>query len=97
MPVSATLNQDGRPVAFMSRVLYKSETNYPSIEKEAVAIIEAVRKWRHFLWRIHFTLITDPCSVAFMFNNRKRTKIKNGKIQCWRVQLAVYHTGQDQM
>ena len=43
--VSATLSQSGRPVAFMSRTLSKTEINYPSVEKEAVSIIEAVRKW----------------------------------------------------
>ena len=42
--VSATLNQCGRPVAFMSRTLQGSELHYPPVEKEATAIIEAVRK-----------------------------------------------------
>ena len=35
--VSATLNQNGRPVAFMSHTL--SELNYPAVEKEALSII----------------------------------------------------------
>ena len=54
--LSATLNQGGRPVAFMSRTLQSSELHYPAVEKEAMAIIEAVRKWRHFLAGRHFTL-----------------------------------------
>ena len=57
--VSATLNQNGRPVAFMSRTLQGSELHYPAIEKEATAIIEAIRKWSHFLLRNTFTLVTD--------------------------------------
>ncbi|XP_004207810.1 uncharacterized protein LOC101239223 [Hydra vulgaris] len=88
--VSATLNQNGRPVAIMSRTLGKSEINYPSVEKEAVAIIEAVRKWQHLLLQNQFKLITDQRSVAFMFDNRKKTKIKNSKIQCWRMELAEF-------
>ena len=88
--ISAVLNQCGRPVAFMSRSLQGSEKNYPSLEKEATAIIEAVRKWQHFLARQHFTLITDQRSVAFMFDNRKRTKVKNNKILCWRLELASF-------
>ena len=88
--ISATLNQDGRPVAFMSRTLQGGERHYPAIEKEATAIIEAVRKWSHLLSRQHFTLITDQRSVAFMFDNRRRTKIKNQKIQEWRLELASY-------
>ena len=88
--LSATLNQGGRPVAFMSRTLQGSELHYPAVEKEAMAIIEAVRKWRHFLAGRHFTLKTDQQSVAFMFDNRKRTKVKNNKIQDWRLELASF-------
>ena len=47
--VSATLNQNNRPVAFFSRMLSKSELRYSSVEKEAYAIAEAVRKWTRFL------------------------------------------------
>ena len=42
--ILATLNQGGRPVAFMSKTLHGSEIHYPAVEKEATAIIEAVRK-----------------------------------------------------
>ena len=42
--VSATVNQKGRPGAFMAQTLQSSELHYPSIEKEAIAINEAVRK-----------------------------------------------------
>ena len=88
--ISATLNQGGRPVAFMSRTLQGSELHYPAVEKEATAIIEAVRKWSDFLARREFTLITDQRSVAFMLDKRKRTKIKNNKIQGWRLELAAF-------
>jgi hypothetical protein len=88
--ISAILNQGGRPVAYMSRTLHGSELHHPAVEKEATSIIEAVRKWSHFLARRPFTLITDQRSVAFMLDNRKRTKIKNNKIQQWRLELASF-------
>ena len=88
--ISATLNQGGRPVAFMSRSFQGIELHYPAVKKEATAIIEAVRKWNHFLSRQHFTLVTDQRSVSFMLDSRKRTKIKNNQIQCWRLELASY-------
>ena len=59
LAVSATLNQRGIPVAFMSKTLFGSELHYPPVEKESTAIIEAVRKWSHFLSERHFTLVTD--------------------------------------
>ena len=99
--LSSTLNQGSRPVAFMSRTLLGSEMHYPHVEKEATAILETVRKWEHLLARKHFTIITDQRSVVFMLDNRKRTKIKNNKIQGWRLKLAsfsytvTYRTGVD--
>lgn len=54
--VSAVLSQDNRPVAFHSRSLQGSELNYASVEKEALAIVDAVEKWRHFLIGRHFIL-----------------------------------------
>lgn len=90
LAIGATLNQNGRPVAFMSRSLTKSERRYSAVEKEATGIIEAVRKWAHFLHARPFTLITDQQAIAFMLDQRKRSKIKNAKIQQWRVELGTF-------
>ena len=68
--ITTTLNQSGRPVAFMSRTLQGSERFYPAVAKEATAVIEAVCKWAHFLARQHFKLVTDQKPVAFMFDNQ---------------------------
>jgi len=59
--IADVLSQGERPVAFMSRTLSKSECNYPTVEKEAASIIEAVRKWGHYLYSRPFTL-TDQRS-----------------------------------
>ena len=89
--VAATLNQAGRPVAFFSRTLQGPETRHSSVEKEAQAIVEAVRHWRHYLAGKRFTLLTDQRSVAFMFDNKQRGKIKNDKILRWRIELSTYN------
>lgn len=98
--IAATLNQNGRPVAFFSRTLSPSEKLHPAVEKEAYAIVEAVRKWKHYLLGNHFKLVTDQRSVSFMFDKQNRGKIKNEKIQRWRIELAsfsydiVYRSGE---
>ena len=74
----------------MSRTLQGSERHYPAFEKEATAVIGAVRKWSHLLSRNTFTLVTDQRSVSFMFDSRRRTKIKNDKVQQWRIELASF-------
>ncbi|KRX22529.1 Transposon Tf2-6 polyprotein [Trichinella nelsoni] len=47
--IAAVLNQQGRSVAFFSRALQGPKKRYAVIEKEAQAIIEAIRHWKHYL------------------------------------------------
>ena len=73
--IAASLSQNNRPVAFFSRSLSASEQNHSSVEKEAYAIVESLKKWRHYLLGRHFQLITDQRSVSFMFDRIKTSKI----------------------
>ncbi|XP_031333869.1 uncharacterized protein LOC116163879 [Photinus pyralis] len=88
--IAATLTQKGRPVAFFSRTLSNPECRHSSIEKEACAIVESLKKWRHFLIGKHFLLITDQKSVTYMLNQNHNSKIKNEKIMRWRLELSCY-------
>ena len=89
--LSAILNQQGRPVAFFSRTLNGPELKHSAFEKEAAAILEAVRKWKHYLTGKHFKLITDQKSVAYMFDTKHHSKIKNDKVMRWRIELSMYN------
>ena len=81
--VSATLNQNGKPVTFYSRPLSKSERTQSSVEKEATAIVEAISGR-------YFRLITDQRSISFMYDSKNHGKIKNAKILRWRIELSQY-------
>ena len=87
---AAVLNQGGRPVAFFSTSLHGSEIKHPSVEKEAGALIEAVRHWRHYLTGRHFTIMTDQQSVAYIFDKKHTNKIKNDKMNRWRMELSCH-------
>jgi hypothetical protein len=89
--IGATLSQSDRPVAFFSRTLTTCEQKHSAVEKEAYAIVEALKKWRHYLLGRRFQLITDQKSVSFMFSRSKTSKIKNEKITRWRIELACFH------
>ena len=87
---AATLSQEGRPVAFFSKTLNKSEKVYPVVEKEALAIIEAVRRWSHYLYGKCFDLVTDQRALSFMLDKTSKGKVKNRKIQLWRAKLGCF-------
>ena len=89
--IAVTLKQAGRPVAFFSRTLQGPERRPASVEKEAQAIIENVRHWKHYLTGGHFSLKTDQRSIAYMFDRKQRGKIKKDKIMRWRMELSCYN------
>lgn len=74
-----------RPIAFGSRTLHKAEINYSTTEKEALAIIWAVDKFRNYLHGNKFTLITDHKPLTFIKNSTK-----NCKILRWRLDLENF-------
>jgi len=74
----------------MSRTLTSCERSYPAVEKEACAIIEPVRRWKHDLKGRHFSLVTDQQAVSYMFDQHHKGKIKNSKILSRRLELAQF-------
>ena len=88
--IAATLNQNNKPVAFHARTLSSTEQKHSSVEKEAYAIVEALRKWKHLLIGKHCNLVTDQRSVSFLLDLKHPSKIKNDKIQRWHLELAPY-------
>ena len=88
--IGATLNQNGRPVAYFSCMLHGPEINHASVEKEAQAIIKVIRYWRHYLTERRFTITTEQRSVAYMLDSKQKGKNKNDKIMRWRTELSCY-------
>ena len=89
--LGATLSQNGLPVAFPSRTFTATEKRYSVIEKEAAAVMDAVRKWNHLLHGHRFTLVTtDQRAVSFMLYPKRLGKIKNTKLQLWRAELGNF-------
>ena len=65
--VGAVLSQDQgqgpQPVAFTSRKMNPHERNYAAHEKETLAIMHALSKWRVYLEGRPFTVFTDHCTL----------------------------------
>lgn len=88
--IGAVLSQKGRPIAYHSRTLSASESNQSVIEREALAVVEAVRKWSQYVHSYRTVILTDQRSVAFIFSSNK-SRIKNEKLIRWRLELSSYH------
>lgn len=63
-----------RPVAFESKQLSPAEKNYPTHDKEMLAIIRALHKWRNDLLGAEFEVFTDHRTLEFFNQQRDLSK-----------------------
>lgn len=60
-----------RPIAFASKTLTTTERKYSQLDKEALAIVWAVKKFYLYLKGSRFTLITDHRPLVHIFGSKK--------------------------
>ena len=81
-----------RPVCFASRTLLPAERNYPQVEREALAIVFALRHFHNYLWGIpKFRVVTDHKPLLGLFtSNKPISPLASGRIQRWALMLQSY-------
>ena len=75
-----------RVLSFASRALSKPERNYCVTRKELLAIVYAVRKYRHYLGR-KIIVRTDHNALQWLFSFRE----PEGQMARWLVELSAYN------
>ena len=80
-----------RPVGFASRTLSTAEKKYSQIEKEGLACIFGVNRFRSFLYGHRFSLITDHKPLQSLLAGNKPVPVQaSGRIQRWALTLASF-------
>ena len=69
--LGCVLMQNGRVIAYASHQLKKHETNYPNHDLELVAIVFALKIWRHHLYKETCQVFTDHKSLKYLFTQRE--------------------------
>ncbi|EGD77111.1 hypothetical protein PTSG_12587 [Salpingoeca rosetta] len=85
--IGAVLEQHGRPVEFMSKKLTSAEANYPIRQRELLAIVVALQKWRHYFGFFTVEVITDHKSLLDL---QTQSKISERRILRWMETLAEF-------
>ena len=84
-------DNEERPIAYISRTLSAPEKNYSQLEKEALAIVFAVKKFHHYLYGRHFIIESDHRPLSFLFSETKGVpQMASSRIQQWALTLAAY-------
>ena len=84
--IGAVLMQNQRPVAFFSQALPITHRFKAVYERELMAIVLAVQKWRPYLLGKPFVVRTDQKSLKFLLEQRAI----EGEYQRWIAKLLGY-------
>jgi hypothetical protein len=65
--IGGVLMQDGHVVAYASRQLRCHEEHYPTHDLELLAVVHALKVWRHYLLGNLMHIYTDHKSLKYLF------------------------------
>ena len=81
--------KQGTVIEYASRTLTPTEKNYATIEKECLAIVWAVRKFRHYLIGAHFVIHTDHKPLEWL-ESSKTSKARSQRLERWSLELRAF-------
>jgi hypothetical protein len=68
--IGAILMQQGKPLAFYSKGLGSHNSTKSIYEKEAMAILLALKKWRHYFLGNKLIIKTDQSSLKYLASQK---------------------------
>ena len=71
--MGAVIMQNKRPISYLSQALEQKNMGLSIYEKELLALVTVVTKWRHYLEGHHFIIHTDHQSLKYLLEQRITT------------------------
>ena len=81
----------GDPVTYASRILNNAEQNYSQTERESLAVVFGVTKYRQYMLGRHFKLLTDHKPLITLLREHKSVPLlAAARIKRWALLLAAF-------
>uniref|UniRef100_A0A3B3RQE8 ribonuclease H n=1 Tax=Paramormyrops kingsleyae TaxID=1676925 RepID=A0A3B3RQE8_9TELE len=87
------LERDGqeKPICFASRTMTTTERNYAQVDKEALAVVFAIRKFHQYLAGRHFVIFTDHKPLLGLLHHSKPMPvILSPRMLRWSLIMGAY-------
>jgi hypothetical protein len=68
--IGAILMQIGQPLAYLSQGIKGKSLNLSTYKKELLALVMAIRKWRHYLLGHNFKVRTNQQALKYLLEQR---------------------------
>jgi hypothetical protein len=80
--------QGGRHVCYHSELFHGEVLDYPTYDKELFEIVQAVKKWKHYLLGKETIIHTDHQPLQYLQSQRKMQQVRHYK---WLGFLQQFH------
>jgi hypothetical protein len=83
--LGAVINQDNRPIAFLSRKLSEMQRKYHVTEIELLTIVQTLKEFKGMLWGQDIKVYTDHKNLT-----RDALGLTSDRVYRWRLLLEEY-------
>jgi hypothetical protein len=86
--MGAVLMQRGKPICYHSETFTQAVINYPTYDKELYALVQSVKKWKHYLMGKETIVHTDHQPLQYL---QSQTKLQQSRHFRWMGFLQQFH------